>query len=59
MNDDSTRLALQTRLGWYGLAEKQGLTTPKPAPTPTPAPRTAAEAIYPHLAEAARKETSR
>jgi len=59
MANDSTRLALQTRLGWYGLAQQQGL-IPRPTTPPAP-PRSAAEALYPRLAqaEATRKETSR
>lgn len=44
---DAQRRAIQTRIGWLGLAK---LIPPTTAPQPTP--RSAAAALYPHLPSA-------
>jgi hypothetical protein len=49
MTDEQTRRAIQTRIGWLGLAKLIPSVT---APAPQPTPRSAAAALYPHLPSA-------
>ena len=50
-NAGALRAMLQTRIGWHGIAKREGIEVQyQPQPSVPRVPASAAEALYPHLA---------